>query len=233
MASGTNLSVLAGGADLSNRPAPPPAGVIAVGRARDYRQWVKLEQALPVMAFLKKKLVEEEGDALLEDWDLNQPVEFVATFDRNFRRTPDEPAPRAKTETEPEEGEGEGDDAEEATPEPPADAIEDHFFAAFSLPLTRYAPDSSYSKLMALMGGQELGSALIALESLFHGTTIVATKSVKMRGNVAEANASYYLSKEGLAALRQILSFDIEHLLELVKSMNPKEPPSESLPKLK
>src|SRR4051812_11763925 len=77
-----------GGADVSNRPAPPPAGVIAVGRARDYHQWVKLEQASPVIAFLKKKLVEEEGDALLEDWDLNQPVEFVATFDRNFRRTP-------------------------------------------------------------------------------------------------------------------------------------------------
>lgn len=135
-----------GGADISNRPAPPPAGVIAVGRARDYRQWVKLEQASPVIAFLKKKLVEEEGDALLEDWDLNQPVEFVATFDRNFRRTPDKPEPQPKPEKEPGEGEEDGDEVEEATPSAPADEAEDHFFAAFSLPLTRYAPDS-YVKL--------------------------------------------------------------------------------------
>jgi hypothetical protein len=129
-----------GSLDASSRPAPAPAGVIAVGRARDYRQWVKLEQASPVMAFLKKKLVEEQGDALLEDWDLTQPVEFIATFDRNFQRTQDKPAPPPKPESE--EGEEEGDDAEEATTEsPPADKAEDHFFAAFSVPLTRYAPD--------------------------------------------------------------------------------------------
>ncbi|HEX2672561.1 MAG TPA: hypothetical protein VHM25_16880, partial [Polyangiaceae bacterium] len=135
-----------GAIDISNRPAPPPAGVIAVGRARDYRQWLKLEQASPVIAFLKKKLIEEEGDALLEDWDLNQPVEFAATFDLNFHRTPDKPSPPPKTENGAEEGEEGGDDAEEATPEPPPDGVEDHFFAAFSLPLTRYAPDS-YVKL--------------------------------------------------------------------------------------
>lgn len=136
-----------GAAEVTNRPAPPPAGVIAVGRARDYRQWVKLEQASPVIAFLKKKLVEEEGDALLEDWDLNQPVEFVATFDRNFKRTPKSPAPRPNVETEPGDGDEDADDVEEATPEaPPADGVEDHFFAAFSLPLTRYSPES-YVKL--------------------------------------------------------------------------------------
>src|SRR5262245_60801737 len=56
-----------GGGVVSNAPVAPPAGIIAVGRARDYRQWVKLEQASPVIAFLKKKLVEEDGDALLED----------------------------------------------------------------------------------------------------------------------------------------------------------------------
>lgn len=133
-----------GSVDISNRPAPPPAGIIALGRARDYRQWVKLEQASPVIAFLKKKLVEEEGDPLLEDWDLNQPVEFVVTFDRNFQRTPDKPPPRPKPE--PEEGDESGDGAEEAIEETLDDDIEDHFFAAFSLPLTRYAPDS-YVKL--------------------------------------------------------------------------------------
>lgn len=134
-----------GSVEVSNRPAPPPPGVIAVGRARDYRQWVKLEQASPVVAFLKKKLIEEEGDALLEDWDLTQPVEFVVTFDRNFRRTVDRPAPTPEPESE--DGEEDGDEDEEVVSEPaPADGIEQHFFAAFSLPLTRYAPDS-YLKL--------------------------------------------------------------------------------------
>ena len=131
-----------GSVGLSNAPAPAPAGVIALGRAKDYRQWVKLEQASPMIAFLKKKLVEEDGDALLEDWDLTQPVEFIATFDRDFQRTPDKPAPRPKAETEDEEG---GDDGEQAAPEPPVDSIDDHFFAAFSLPLTRFAPDSYVS----------------------------------------------------------------------------------------
>jgi hypothetical protein len=86
---------------------------------------------------------------------------------------------------------------------------------------------------MALLGGPELGTALTALQSLFHGTTIVSTKNLKLRGNVAEASAGYYLSKEGLGALRQILSFDIEHLLELAKSMEPKEAPVEPGSKLK
>lgn len=136
------VSYSKGSVAVANAPLPPP-GVIAVGRARDYRQWVKLEQASPMVAFLKKKLVEEDGDALLEDWDLTQPVEFIATFDRDFKRTPVEPAPRP----EPEADDGEdGDDAsEKAAPEPPADSIDDHFFAAFSLPLTRYAPDSYVS----------------------------------------------------------------------------------------
>lgn len=128
---------------MANTPVPAPPGVIAVGRARDYREWVKLEQASPVIAFLKKKLVEEEGDTLLEDWDLSQPVEFIATFDREFRRKPEPPAPRPTPDPD---DEGEGDDAEEATPEPPPDGVDEHFFAAFSLPLTRFAPDS-YLKL--------------------------------------------------------------------------------------
>ncbi|HYQ00557.1 MAG TPA: hypothetical protein VER96_17890, partial [Polyangiaceae bacterium] len=133
-----------GGSGVSNRPAPAPAGIIAVGRARDYRQWVKLEQASPVAAFLKKKLIEEQGDALLEDWDLTQPVEFIATYDVNFQRTPDKPTPAPKPETE--EGEDDGDDTAEPAPEPPREKDEDHFLAAFSLPLTRYAPES-YVKL--------------------------------------------------------------------------------------
>jgi hypothetical protein len=78
----------------------------------------------------------------------------------------------------------------------------------------------SYSKLMALLGGPELGSALIALQGLFHGTTIVSTKNIKLRGNIAEASTSYNVSKEGLAGLRQLLSFDIEQLMEMAKSMD-------------
>src|SRR3954468_18871686 len=66
--------------DFADTPAPEPAGVIALGRARDYRKWVALEQASPVMAYLKKKLVENQGDALLDDLDLTEPVEFVAAF---------------------------------------------------------------------------------------------------------------------------------------------------------
>jgi len=131
-----------GSVDVANAPLPPP-GVIAVGRARDYRQWVKLEQASPVVAFLKKKLVEEDGDALLDDWDLNQPVEFIATFDRDFKRTRDQPTPGPQPDSD--DGEEGGDDSEGAALEPPADSIDDHFFAAVSLPLTRYAPDSYVS----------------------------------------------------------------------------------------
>jgi hypothetical protein len=129
---------------ISSTSAPPPAGVIAVGRARDYRQWVALEQASPAIFFLKKKLIEEEGDALLEDWDLTQPIEFVATYDINFRRTRAMPTPRPKPEAE--EGDDAGDDGEEPASEPATDSNEDHFLAAFSLPLTRYAPES-YVKL--------------------------------------------------------------------------------------
>src|SRR6188768_421810 len=120
----------------------PPAGVIAVGRARDYRQWVKLEQASPVVAFLKRKLIEEAGNALLEDWDLTQPVEFVVSYDPGFRRTSAKPAPRSKPETEGDEALG--DEGKEATSKPNADSSED-FLAAFSVPLTRYAPES-YAK---------------------------------------------------------------------------------------
>jgi hypothetical protein len=135
--------------DAANAPVSAPAGVIAVGRVRDYRQWVKLEQASPGIAYLKKKLVEEEGEALLEDWDLTQPVEFVATFERNFKRTPDPPTPAPKSEAE-EGEEPEGDDGEESAPDSaeaePVDSTASHFFAAFSLPLTRYAPES-YERL--------------------------------------------------------------------------------------
>jgi len=92
------------------------------------------------VALLKKKLVDEQGDALLEDWDLTQPMEFVATFDRNFKRTSETPPPAAKPGAE--DGETDGDEAVSAEPEPPPDAIADHFLAAFSLPLTRYAPES-------------------------------------------------------------------------------------------
>ncbi len=109
---------------VPDAPVPAPAGVIAVGRARDYRQWVKLEQASPVMAYLKKKLIEDQGDALLEDLDLTQSIEFVATYEPNFRRTPDPPA-----------------DGEAAAEPVPEDTF-DHLFAAISLPLTRYAPES-------------------------------------------------------------------------------------------
>src|SRR4051812_42385474 len=70
----------AGVGDGAAAPVSAPAGVIALGRARDYRQWVELEQASPVIGYLKKQLVEQEGDALLEDWDLTQSVEFIATF---------------------------------------------------------------------------------------------------------------------------------------------------------
>src|SRR6187402_2965493 len=83
-----------------NAPVSAPAGVIAVGRARDYRQWVKLEQASPVVAYLKKMLVEEQGDALLNDWDLTQPVEFIATFERHFQRSKQVLAPPPKPEAE-------------------------------------------------------------------------------------------------------------------------------------
>jgi len=130
--------------DVAEAPVPAPAGLIAVGRARDYRQWVKLEQASPVVAYLKKKLVEEQGDALLEDLDLTQPVEFIAAFDRNFQRTPDK-RPALKPEAE-EHAETEGDARNEEAPEARVDSIEDHFLAAFSLPLTRYAPES-YERL--------------------------------------------------------------------------------------
>jgi hypothetical protein len=141
----------AGAVDAANAPVPAPAGVVALGRARDYRQWVKLEQASPAVAYLKKTLIEAEEDALLEDWDLTQPVEFVAAFDRNFRRTPDPPAPPPKPETDEDEApEGEGDDEEEAAQDAPeaepADSTASHFLAAFSLPLTRYAPES-YERL--------------------------------------------------------------------------------------
>lgn len=112
---------------VADAPVPPPTGVIAIGRARDYRQWVKLEQASPVMAYLKKKLVEEQGDALLEDLDLTQSIEFIATYEPNFQRTPDPPA--------------DGEAAAPAAPAAPGDTL-DHLFAAISLPLTRYSPEA-------------------------------------------------------------------------------------------
>lgn len=127
-------------AEAVDGPVTAPPGVIALGRARDYRQWVKLEQASPGVAYLKKKLIEEQGDALLEDWDLTQPVEFVATFEPNFRRTSEQPAPSGESENENENENG--DDGEKAA----TDSFEQHFLAAFSLPLTRYAPES-YERL--------------------------------------------------------------------------------------
>ncbi|HTU60292.1 MAG TPA: hypothetical protein VMF89_17700, partial [Polyangiales bacterium] len=59
---------------------PEPPGLILVGRARDYRQWLRLEQAAPVVGLLQKKLTEEE--AILKDLDLTQPIEFALVFDR-------------------------------------------------------------------------------------------------------------------------------------------------------
>jgi len=85
-----------------------------------------------------------------------------------------------------------------------------------------YQSFDELSRLLALIGGPEIGPALIAMQGLFHGTSIVSTENIKLRGNVAEASSSYYLSKEGLAGVRQILSFDIERLLDLAKAMEQK-----------
>ena len=48
-----------------NAPVSAPAGVIAVGRARDYRQWVKLEQASPVVAYLLTEECAETGSVFV------------------------------------------------------------------------------------------------------------------------------------------------------------------------
>ncbi len=121
-------------------PAPP--GLILVGRVRDYKQWVKLEHPAPVMALLERKLAEEEP--ILADLDSSQPVEFAVVYDPNFRRTPPPPPPAEPT---PDQGAGD-EETEPAPPEEPPELVEpedspeDHFLAAISLPLKRYAPDS-------------------------------------------------------------------------------------------
>jgi len=78
------------------------------------------------------------------------------------------------------------------------------------------------SRLIALLGGPDAGPALAVLQNLFHGTSVVSTTQIKIRGNVAEAGFSYYLSKEGLAAVRQILSLDIEQILEMANTASEK-----------
>ena len=128
-------------------PMPEPPGLILVGRARDYRQWLRLEQAAPIVGFLQKKLTEEE--AILKDLDLTQPVEFALVFDRNFRRTREKPPAPKAPELEPEEG----GEPEEIAPEAEAEtgmAVPgegylselDHLLPVFSVPLTHYAPQT-------------------------------------------------------------------------------------------
>ncbi|HYQ00700.1 MAG TPA: hypothetical protein VER96_18605, partial [Polyangiaceae bacterium] len=86
-----------------------------------------------------------------------------------------------------------------------------------------FQSSESYTRLMALMGGPELGPGLSAFQNLFHGASFVSTRSIKMRGGIAEANASYYLSAEGLAGIRQLLGLDVEHLLEIAKAIKEKQ----------